>query len=315
MIKSTTKYTRETMPPATLKQVCDTLYTLRKRRNMYQKSRVAMHNRTLMQVATVNGYTSGMEEKDRKKAMKEAARVWKAVVAGEETHPLDGLILIQDVAVRGISKYEGQLARAMAKELGKVSWVVNWVEHMYRKGISLEGLALIIGETGDLYNYPNVAKLHRRMCVAPYYCERLDRTHMGCTWRRLKLLTKSEWAEYGYSPRRRSIMYMAATNMLKQNFEDNENEVNGYYRRIYLDIKEKKTQQWQEDTKPDGKNGHAHNHAMLIVGRQLLTDCWAHWTGSKFIPWKQRKSIIEKINRERAEEDQVVRPADMLAIP
>ena len=296
MIKTTT--TRENIKPATLKRVCDNLYAWRRHRNMHTKSRIAMHNRTLMQIATLNGYASGLEEKDRKKMMKEAAECWEQIVAGEVTHPLQTMVKVQDVAMREIQSQERKLARLMGKELSKLPWIVEWLDHNDRRGLSAEGLALIIGETGDLYNYDNVAKLHRRMSVAPYYCKRLDRTHMGSTWKRLKLLKAEEWTEYGYVPRRRAMMYVAEGNLLKANFVgDPKDKVDGHYRRIYQHAKEVKMVKWASDTnKSNGKNNHAHKHAMLVMGRAMLADAWAVWTGSTFVPWPQREVML----RERA---------------
>lgn len=78
-----------------------------------------------------------------------------------------------------------------------------WVESV--KGLGALGLAIIVGEAGDLSNYRNPAKLWRRFGLAV-----LD----GKAQRKCRDAAEAE--KQGYNPRRRSAMWTIADSLLRQ---------------------------------------------------------------------------------------------------
>src|SRR5207253_1386283 len=87
--------------------------------------------------------------------------------------------------------------------------VYAWLKQKEQRGLGVPNTAIIIGETGDLANYANPAKVWRRMACAPWEFD--GKTKMGATWKGKKkgeALPKEEWTAYGYSPRRRSIAWL-----------------------------------------------------------------------------------------------------------
>lgn len=103
------------------------------------------------------------------------------------------------------------------KELVKNLPVWRWVETI--NGFGAIGFAQIVAEAGDLNNYANPAKLWKRFGLAPY------RGSAPSTWRVCGGLSKQEWKDAGYSPRRRSIMFVIGDSLIKKQ---------NTYRDIYL---------------------------------------------------------------------------------
>lgn len=137
---------------------------------------------------------------------------------------------------------------ALARQLPV--WV--WVESI--RGLGALGLAQIAGECGDLHHYANPAKVWKRMGLAVIDGER-QRKHSDPDLAAL----------HGYSPARRSIMYVIADSLIKNNRE-------GEFRTYYLAEKER-----QRAKLPDAPRAHIHNRALRHMAKRLLRELWRHW--------------------------------------
>jgi hypothetical protein len=120
-------------------------------------------------------------------------------------------------------KLEENIEKEMVK-LAKKLPVAAWVEKPEQNGFGIKSLAIVIGETGDLNNYPNPACVWARFGCRPY--EYNGKVLMGATWKsgREGSLPADEWEKFGYSPRRRSIAYLIGENLQKLNFINNNGE-------------------------------------------------------------------------------------------
>lgn len=127
-----------------------------------------------------------------------------------------------------------------------------WIESV--RGLGALGLAQIAGECGDLRNYANPAKVWKRMGLAVIDGER-QRKHSDPDLAAL----------HGYSPARRSIMYVIADSLIKNNRE-------GEFRTYYLAEKER-----QRAKLPDAPQAHIHNRALRHMAKRLLRELWRHW--------------------------------------
>lgn len=288
-------------------RICAELYNLQRQRSIVIKSRIMQANRLQAIVAGEIGYTSAMAEGERKKKFSEADAVIKAIRDGgmkdfryhkivETTLiGIDAFLLEQEGLEKGMLKFAKQLPVAK-----------SWIHMPDQTGFGLPSLGVIIGESGNLCNYANPGKLWRRFGCAPFQSEAGGsvKTLMGKTWRggREGSLSKEEWEEFGYSPRRRSIMYVVGENLIKQNVHI-ENEVArwiGPYRQRYIDAKvnafethpewdwSKKCERcdgWSARRKKScptcggvgRKCGRAHNHGMLLASKLLLKNLWIAW--------------------------------------
>lgn len=193
---------------------------LQRRRTRLMKTRNMNSNRLEAVVASDLGYHSGMKEGDRKKLFNEARKVIKGVDGGESDY---GYADVVEAHLQAIACFEKPLAdvtqsmEALAQKLP----VADWVRQPEQRGFKWLFLAIVIGETGDLANYANPAKVWRRMGCAPFTFD--GKTLMGATWKSGKngKLTSEAWSEFGYSPRRRSIAYQIGANFMMQNFLKN----------------------------------------------------------------------------------------------
>jgi len=251
-------------PTADVPSLSRELQVLQRNRAIYLKSRNMIANRLQAIVAGAQGYHAGMTDAERKKAFKEAGEFIKAVAKGEVETPMRKLILVHLGSIDGLNAAKEDCERAMVK-LAEQLPVAAWVDHPDRRGFGLLFLAIVVGETGDLANYANPAKVWRRMGCAPWSFE--GQTRMGATWKGGKegKLPKEEWGKFGYSPRRRSIAFLIGEGIVKQNGE-------GPYRARYDEAKAK-----VKEGHPDYSDLRCHRHGMLLATKRLLLELWVKW--------------------------------------
>jgi hypothetical protein len=136
------------------------------------------------------------------------------------------------------------------EKLAKMLPVWPWWE--CTRGVGALALAQIIGEAGDLSGYPNPAKLWKRMCLAVVE---------GAAQKKVK---GAGALKQGYSPRRRSVMYVIGDCLIRAG----ENP----YKLVYDERKE------LEATKlPDGPKMKIHRRAHRYMEKRLLRDLWREW--------------------------------------
>lgn len=269
------------------------LQRLQKQRTWYLKSRNMVMNRLKATVAgdPIVGYHNGMSEAERKKCFAEAGKLLRPIAEEEIDCPnLNILVRTTLLAIDGFDeqkKSQEKLMLAIVKHLP----VFDWVEHADQRGFGPLFLGIVIGETGDLANYANPAKVWRRLGCAPFTSD--GKTLMGATWKsgREGKLHASEWEEFGYSPRRRSISFLIGEGIVKLNQE-------GPYKTRYLEAKEKAIESHPEwivcsKCKGSGKTGkgascancrgtgtvmmRCHRHGMLLATKLLLKNLWIEW--------------------------------------
>ena len=115
-----------------------------------------------------------------------------------------------------------ELRKPLEKELATLARdlpVAEWIETT--PGIALPSLAAIVGEAGDLSRYATHSKLWRRMGAAPFTKNGVTRS--GKQWKMGGGLTADDWSEFGYSPVRRSVMFV---------IEDSMTKAKGHYREV-----------------------------------------------------------------------------------
>jgi transposase len=125
-----------------------------------------------------------------------------------------------------------------------------WVESV--KGLGPLGLAIIVGEAGDLSTYPNPAKLWKRLGLAVFD---------GRGQR--KSTDAAEAARQGYNPRRRSAVWTVTDSLLRQR---------NPYRDLYDGRKA-----YELARAPEMSKLHAHRRAQRFAGKRMILDLWKAW--------------------------------------
>lgn len=187
-------------------------------------------------------------------AMSKGAEDGQAMVAKDWTEPF----------IQARSILEGnrkQVEKDMAK-VAKTLPVAEWVDGI--KGFGVGSLAAVIGEAGDLSNYPTHSHLWKRLGLAV-----IDGG-------RQRLVPGADALVHGYSPSRRSVVWNIGQCVFKsqsQRVDKETGEVKieaGEYRKVYDARKEYEMD--RVETK-----GHAHNRATRYMEKKLMRDLWKAW--------------------------------------
>jgi len=266
-----------------VKAMSEELQRLQRRRAIALKSRNMIANRLQAIVAGTLGYHSGMKENDRTRVLKEASDLIKKIAAYEVESDLAGIVIPHMSGIDALEANKAALEKEMVK-LAKQLPAAEWVARPEQRGFGLLFLAIVIGETGDLHNYANPAKVWKRLGCAPHTFG--GKTLMGATWKskREGKLPAEEWEAFGYSPRRRSIAFLIGEGIVKQNVlkggngagEDTagtDSPCAGPYRARYDEAKVAAAAKH-----PDWKPLRCHLHAMLLATKRLLLNLWIEWT-------------------------------------
>lgn len=245
------------------------LVALQRERVVVMKMRIMQTNYIVSQVAGSLGYSSGLTKAQRDKMFDEARELIDRIRDGED-HEKAAVVRLAYLGIDGANKMEAELKSSMTA-IAESLPVAAWVEEPEQRGFSVDSLARVVGESGDLSNYSGPKKLWRRFGCEPRTFN--GKTMMGSAWRWGKLgkLPKEEWEKFGYSPRRRSIAYMLSVGLVNQN-------QTGPYRTYYDKIKLEAAVQH-----PDWTKRHVDMHARLLVTKMLLKRLWCAWNGKEVI--------------------------------
>ena len=254
------------------------------------KTSIMIKNRLLAFVATSGGYYSTMKESERIKAFTEAGKRIERIMSEEESSDIDEMVISTMQGLQGFDSVMKNTVKEM-KIIVKKLPIYKWLKENDQLGLGEKSLAVVIGEAGDLCDYDRPGKLWKRMGCAPYKSK--EKMQMGSTWLRNKKdsLSKEEWVDFGYCPRRRAEAYVIGTCLLKANGE-------GPYRQRYNKARlnaAKSHPEWLVCSKCSGtgvvKSGkkcdickgegtvtmHLHKHAQLLMTKLLLKNVWMEW--------------------------------------
>jgi hypothetical protein len=145
--------------------------------------------------------------------------------------------------------------KKFAKEIERVAERLPvWQFAKDIRGFGALSLGTIVGEAGDLANYPTKSKLWKRMCVGLVDGRRQGNPGNGAD--------ADEWIRHGYKPARRALLWQIGANLIMLN--------NGDYRAIYLSRKD-------YELARGVKKLHAHNRAKRYMEKCLLRDLLRAW--------------------------------------
>lgn len=175
--------------------------------------------------------------------------------------------------------YEKELVR-LVKQLPAYDFVKG------TKGFGDLSFACIIGETGDLSNYSNPAKLWKRLGLAVMNGG-VRQGNPG------KSATAEDWIEHGYSKSRRSVVWNAGNNFIGgmgkfrpvMSEDVDANQTYTHYQKLFakrcrLEQEKLGFEVEQAKTGKESYKLHASNRAKRFVEKRVIRDLWCHWTGN-----------------------------------
>lgn len=248
-------------------------------RVQHRERRFAMEQRKRLDLALgaflrlMMGWRRDLPKDDRDAIADQVARMMD-----DGDGPWSEVIAASRLGSAPFEKIEGDAKKKMARLAKQLPVWESFGANV--RGFGEVSLAVIVAEAGDLSNYATYWKLWRRMGMAPFTKNRV--TKSGKQWRTAGGLNADDWLFFGYSPRRRSEMFVIEEALYKQQ---------GEYRQVYLDRKEYLRQRAEArglTVAPAGKIpkdhrdefvslGHIDHDAKRYMGKRLLRDLWKAW--------------------------------------
>mgnify|MGYP005858680255 CR=1 FL=1 len=275
------QFALDTQSQHALGNLCDDLMELQVRRRALI-SDIGDHERRLKGLARrLMGWRFDAPDAERKRINEDAATAVKTMLAGKA---LDDIELVALADATGLSDEVSVRRESLSPLLAQRKAVERDMEMLASqtpgadfasatRGFAMRGLAVLIGEAGNLSDYPNPAKLWKRLGLAPY------NGRAGSTWRTMKGgLKAEEWSEMGYSPSRLGQIYGVITVPLGNGNRD------GKYRSLYLHEKARFIAEGKSE-----RPMHAHLHAQRVMTKELVLDLWRAWRG---MPPRVRESVM-----------------------
>ncbi|MGS4945553.1 hypothetical protein ACVDG3_08745 [Meridianimarinicoccus sp. RP-17] len=246
---------------------CDALMELQVRRRAFIADIGTIERRLGALARRMLGWHAALPEAERKRLNTRADKLVRDLMAGKD--PGDdaalarqtGLVDHVAIAVQGLAAFRAG-RKATEKDMERLAADLPAMALVTAtRGFSARGLAIIVGEAGNLSDYANPAKLWKRLGLAPM------NGRAGSTWRMKGGLTAEEWITLGYSPARLGQIYGVVTEpLMKAN--------DGKYRALYLREKAR----FADDGKA-ARPMHAHRHGMRVMTKELVLDTWRAWHG------------------------------------
>jgi hypothetical protein len=178
----------------------------------------------------------------------------QAMIAQDWSAPFVQARSILEGNRKGVEKQMEKLAKSLP--------IYAWVDSI--KGFGAGSLAAVIGEAGDLSNYPTHSHLWKRLGLAV-----IDGG-------RQRMVSGADALKHGYCPSRRSIIWNIGGCVLKSQSQRIDKETGqikteaGEYRKLYDARKE------LELTRVETK-AHAHNRSTRYIEKKLMRELWKQW--------------------------------------
>jgi hypothetical protein len=218
-------------------------------------------------------WTWDADEKQREKFNREVKAIIAAAREGKGDQRIVELVLTVDKGRQPFDELRDGCEKRM-EQLAASLPVAGWIEGI--RGAGLLGLATIIAETGDLSNYPNPAKVWKRLGFAPY--DGLA----GSTWKRTswrpRALTADEWIANPFSGHRYALMHQIAIWLVNAQWISakkaggDEGKPNGPYGEVYAARRAHTAK-----THPDWSKGHSRMDGIRVAMKAFLKDLHIEW--------------------------------------
>lgn len=234
------------------------------------------------------------DAEDKEKVNGRAATIVAAAIAGKEPKADDAAIMsalamdlaIISDAVRPPREARERIEKDMKRMVRNLP-VYPWAKAVH--GFGDLGLAVLVGEAGDIGSYRKKGHLWKRLGLAPF------RGKAMATWRRDGGLSADDWIAAGYAPRRRAEVYAVISDPLFRQ----QTVVQGPYRAIY-DQRRAAT----ATAHPDWTKAHSHADALRVMTKHFVRDLRVAWRRASpaALEWAGKRTPAANLNRSEAEQ-------------
>lgn len=192
----------------------------------------------------------------------------KALKATQPMVDQDFLYISLEKSIKDLNKPRNWVAKELVDAAKLLPFADIVQTHM--RGLGLLTYARIIAQVKDFRLYSNPAKIWKRMGLAVKDGKAVKR--IAGTSPEAKLAATAA----GYSPTRRALMYIAETNLIRQN------GVEGFYKKLYVERKKHeltKTLTLKDGTEKKAWPKVADIRARRFMVKRVLRDLWCLWNG------------------------------------
>ena len=261
------------MAEASIDDLCNLIMELHVRRKYCIKLHNKQTNAAWALAGRYLGIRKDMPEAERERINKQATRVVYNFLNEKPGH-LDDLSVLSkmadlDVTAASLVPLENrrhEIELKMMRHSRKLP-VSKWAKNV--RGLGELGLAVVIGEAGNLSRFPHPRMLWKRLGLAPYSGKAMSNWHGA-------QLTDEEWTAAGYNKKRRAEIHACVGEPLfRAQTQSATNPADGPYRIAY-DVRRAQC----EAVHTDWTKGHLHGDALRIMTKALLSDLWSEWRGS-----------------------------------
>ena len=232
-------------------------------------------NKMRAMVRQVLGWQGDLEKSTQSTIKEAAKRIVKSIETGEALSPDHPTVdASAEAFVRLLLEGRAPFDRSRKKiekkmvALAESLPVYPWVDAIL--GAGALGLAIIVGEAGDLSNYSNPCKLRKRMGLAPYKGKAMS------MWVKQGGLSKEEYVKMGYNCERRSAHWTIGDSLVKGN--------KGVYRKFFDDRLAYEIARNPEFVRPGVKSNGSPKvcmecllRAQRYMEQKFLRDLWKAW--------------------------------------
>jgi len=240
---------------APVDDLCVLLKELQAQRVAVVRMVLRINNQAGALVRRFLGWSLDKPEKERAAIAKASAAAIKKIESGEIPDGFESVavfVLTSQESCKPFDRIKSSLEKQMQAAAKKLP-AYQWCDSI--RGFGALGLAIIVGECGNLSNYDNPSKLWKRCGLAPNDC--------------YYMITKSGAEAFAKPKRRRSAIFTIGDSLIKGNRNDGELLT---YCKVYADRKAYELARNDEMSKM-----HAHRRAQRYMEKRLLRDLWNEW--------------------------------------
>lgn len=253
---------------APLAEITTDMAELRREYSMNLVMGQVVLNRSGAFVRQALGYDPQSKDKEAQKAIvAEANRLIIAVSKGEDVPLTEGVQAYVLNSLHSAAPFMAEAADYKQRLECLAGFLPFWKDYgCHIRGLGLLSLGTLIGETGDLNNYPSIQCLWKRLgaaCMDGVHQSRLPEWCKGAS----DDVKRDEWIRRGYNKRRRCNLY---------NFCAGQVKAGGPYSPTYY---------WRKPIEVEKLAGNkdwkirAHRRATLYMSKFMLMEMWEMWTG------------------------------------
>jgi hypothetical protein len=224
----------------------DIIRALHRERQFHLKQKNRILTACQAYLRTMLGWRLDLPDKERKAIERQASKLMD--------EPTGNFRKVVEASQKAAEPFEDSQKMLTKKIERAAEGLPVWQFAKDIRGFGALSLGLIVGEAGDLANYPTKSKLWKRMCVGLVDGRRQGNPGTGAD--------ADEWVRHGYKPARRALLWQIGANLIMLN--------DGEYRAVYLSRKD-------FELARGVKKLHAHNRAKRYMEKRLLRDLWQAW--------------------------------------